>query len=282
MRCFRAALLLLLALAGLAACGDVSRPFQPDEKPLSHPLLRRFDHAGVIVMPLSGAADDVHSLEFGEALAAALRAADVLAHNGAGTRDSPVLSSYLERGAAGDGNLVLWLSNGAGTDIGTYEFRVRPRDLLSNTVGRRTLLNRVAQRIAVELDPERVRIRAAPPVFVARLDGLPPAQGAALERAIAFRLRRAQLEIAERPGADALVVAGGIGFQDRPGKQVAVDVVWRVLSGDGGEIGRVTQRNELPAAMLSDGWGDVADAIAETATEGIVELVVRIRSGAAR
>jgi hypothetical protein len=280
-RCFRAALPSLLALAGLAACGDVHRPFQPDDKPLSHALLRRTDHAGVIVMPLSGAADDVQSLDFGAALAAALRAADVLAHNGAGNRDSPVLSSYLERGAADDGNLVLWLSNGAGTDIGTYEFRVRLRDLLSDTAGRRTLLRNLAQRIAAELDPERARARATPPVFIARMDGLPAAQSAARERAIAFWLQRAQVEIAERPGPDALVVAGGIGFQDRPGRQVTVDVVWRVLAGDGGEIGRVTQRNELPAAMLSDGWGDVAAAIAETATEGIVDLVARARSGAA-
>ena len=170
MRCFRAALPSLLALAGLAACGDVHRPFQPDDKPLSHALLRRTDHAGVIVMPLSGAADDVQSLDFGAALAAALRAADVLAHNGAGNRDSPVLSSYLERGAADDGNLVLWLSNGAGTDIGTYEFRVRLRDLLSDTAGRRTLLRNLAQRIAAELDPERARARATPPVFIARME----------------------------------------------------------------------------------------------------------------
>jgi hypothetical protein len=272
---------LSLALSCLTACGDLPRPFQPDEKPLVNPLLRRADHAGVIVMPLSGVTDDAQSLAFGEALAEALRAIDIMAHNGAGNRDSPVLSSYLERGPGETGTLILWLSNGAGTDIGTLEARVRWRDLVADTPGSRETLRRLADLVAAELDPERARREAAAPVFVARIDGMPAAQAAPLERAIAFWLRRAQLQIADRRDTGALVLAGGIGFRDRPGQQVAIEVVWRLLDGDGAELGRVAQQNELPAAALSDGWGDVAAAIAQGAAEGIVDIVARARARSA-
>ena len=108
----------MLALLAVAGCGNLPRPFQPDDKPLGQSLLGRTDHAGVIVMPLSGIEDDQQARRFAESLADALRAVDVMAHNGAGNRLSPVLSSYLERRSGDDAVLTLWLSNGAGTEIG--------------------------------------------------------------------------------------------------------------------------------------------------------------------
>jgi hypothetical protein len=267
-----------LALLVLAACGNLPRPFQPDDKSLANPLLQRAEHAGVVVMPLSGVDDDAQSQEFAVALAAALRGVDVVAHNGAGNRASPVLSSYLEQAAGGQGTLILWLSNGAGTDIGTYEIPVRSRDLVTDTPARRTAMRVLAERVAAELDPERARQRGMPPVHVQRIGGLPAAQSAALEAAIAFWLRRAQLEIAEGPASGAVVLAGGVVFRDRPDAKVAVEVVWRVLGGDGAELGRLAQQNEVPASVLSQVWGEVATAIAENAAEGIVDLVARTRA----
>lgn len=277
MRCSRRAWVALLACLWLAACGDVPRPFQPDYKPLANPLLQRPERAGVIVMPLSGAADDAQSLDFSDVLSAALRSVDVMAHNGAGNRNSLVLSSYLERGPGDDGVLILWLSNGAGTDIGTYEVRVRPRDLLGDTPARRVAMRGLAERVAAELDPERARLRDAPPLFVQRVEGLPPAQAAPLERALVFWLRRSQMEIADRPTAEFLSLAGGVAFRDRPRNMVALEVVWRLIASDGTEIGRITQQNDVPVALLTDGWADVAASIAEGAMEGIVELVERAR-----
>jgi hypothetical protein len=280
-RCSSAAPFAILALLVLAACGNLPRPFQPDDKSLANPLLQRAEHAGVVVMPLSGVDDDAQSQDFAVALAAALRGVDVVAHNGAGNRTSPVLSSYLEPAAGGQGTLILWLSNGAGTDIGTYEIPVRPRDLLTDTPARRQAMRGLAERVAAELDPDRARQRGMPAVHVQRVGGLPAAQSAALEAAIAFWLRRARLEIAEGPTPGAVVIAGGVVFRDRPEAKVAVDVVWRVLGGDGVELGRLSQQNEVPVAVLSQVWGEVATAIAENATEGIVDLVARARARAA-
>ena len=60
MRCCRVLLAALFALLAAAGCGNLPRPFQPDDKPVAHPLLSRADHAGVIVMPLSGIEAALH------------------------------------------------------------------------------------------------------------------------------------------------------------------------------------------------------------------------------
>ena len=52
------------------------------------------------------------------------------------------------------------------------------------------------------------------------------------------------------------------------------------LGRDGAELGRITQRNDVPAGVLSAGWDEVATAIAESASEGIVDLVGRVRQEA--
>lgn len=277
MRCCRVLLAALFALLAAAGCGNLPRPFQPDDKPVAHPLLSRADHAGVIVMPLSGIEDDQQAGRFAESLAEALRAIDVMAHNGAGNRVSPVLASYLERRSGDDAVLTLFLSNASGTEIGAHEVPFRARDLVADSPGRRAAMRALAERVAAELDPERARMRSMPRVYIRRVGGLPAPQAAPLERALAFWLRRAKLEIAERPGDAAVELAGGIGFRDRPPETVAVEVVWRLLGRDGAELGRITQRNDVPAGLLSAGWDEVATAIAESASEGIVDLVGRVR-----
>jgi len=265
-------MLLGFGLAGLAGCGDLPRPFQPDDKAIENPLLRLAGSAGVVVMPLSGIADDDAATGFAAALAAALRDADIVAHNGAGTRASKVLASYLDRAA---GRLTLWLTEGDGTEIGTFETGLDAAEALRDTPRRKRLLRGLAETVAHGLDPTSARVAPVPPLRLARVEGLPPAQSEALERAMAFWLRRARFEIAEQPGRDQLVLAGTIGFRERPRDLVEVDILWRMLGADGAELGRLQQRNEVPTAALQRGWGEIAGAIAESAAPGIADLASR-------
>jgi hypothetical protein len=271
-RCSRRAALLGLGLAGLAGCGDLPRPFQPDDKATENPLLRLAGSAGVVVMPLSGIDDDDAATGFAAALAAALRDADIVAHNGAGTRASKVLASYLDREA---GRLTLWLTEGDGTEIGTFETGLGAAEALRDTPQRKRLLRDLAETVAQGIDPTGARVAPVPKLRLARVAGLPPGQSEALERAMAFWLRRARFEIAEQPDRDQLVLAGAIGFRERPRDLVEVDVLWRMLGADGAELGRLQQRNEVPTAALQRGWGEIAGAIAESAAPGIVDLASR-------
>ena len=275
-------LLALWAALLLAACGDLPRPFQPDDKSVENPLLVLGDRAGVIVMPLSGVQDEDTSQEFAEALAKALRDADVIAHNGAGNRSSLVLSSFLERKPGAGSVLVMWLSAPDGTDIGTFEANVVERDLAPGAPRRRVVLQRIAETVASQLNPAGGPQAAMPPMAVARIAGLPAAQASELERAMAHALRRARITVVDAPAERSLVLAGSIDFSERPRDQVALEISWKVLGTDGTELGRLRQRNEIPGAALQRGWPEIAGAIAEGAVDGIVELAGRAQQAPRR
>lgn len=281
MPCSRILLALWAALL-LAACGDLPRPFQPDDKSVENPLLVLGDRAGVIVMPLSGVQDEDTSQEFAEALAKALRDADVIAHNGAGNRSSLVLSSFLERKPGAGTVLVMWLSAPDGTDIGTFEANVVERDLAPGAPRRRVVLQRIAETVASQLNPAGGPQAAMPPMAVARIAGLPAAQASELERAMAHALRRARITVVDAPAERSLVLAGSIDFSERPRDQVALEISWKVLGTDGTELGRLRQRNEIPGAALQRGWPEIAGAIAEGAVDGIVELAGRAQQAPRR
>jgi hypothetical protein len=114
-----------------------------------------------------------------------------------------------------------------------------------------------------------------PAMAVARIAGLPAAQASVLERAMAAALKRARMTVADAPGERKVVLAGSVDFSERPRDQVALDIVWKVFGTDGSELGRLRQRNEIPAAALQRGWPEIAGAIADGAVDGIVEIAGR-------
>ena len=279
MRFFERVLALLL-VAALTACGNLPRPFQPDDKSIENPLLVLGDRAGIIVMPIAGVESDDESHGFADALAKALRERDVNAHTGAGNRASPVLSSFLERKPDAGSVLVLWLSEPGKGDTGTFEANVQPQDILRDGPRRKQILGRIAEAVAAHVNPGAIAVPlGTPPVFIARPEGLPEPNGRPLQRALDFALRRAKIEVVEGPGGRALTVTGSIRFQDRPQNMVALDVSWRVVGADGAELGRLQQQNEVPARILERAWAEIANAIAENAADGIIDIVNRAPRG---
>ncbi|MBM3626542.1 MAG: hypothetical protein FJX21_01860 [Alphaproteobacteria bacterium] len=277
----RTILAFLVALL-VSACGDLPRPFQPDDKSVENPLLVLGDRAGIVVMPLAGIEDDDASQEFASALAKALRDADVIAHNGAGSRSSLVLSSFLERKPGAGAVIVLWLSGPDGSDIGTFEANVLERDLAPGAPRRRIVLQRIAETVVAQLNPAGGPAAPMPAMAVARIAGLPAAQASILERAMAGALRRARMTVTDAPGERDVVLAGSVDFAERPRDHVALDILWKVFGTDGKEIGQLRQRNEIPGAALQRGWPEIAGAIADGAVDGIVEIAARAQQQAPR
>lgn len=269
--------LLVAILVGLvAACGNLPRPFQPDDKSVENPLLILGDRAGIIVMPIAGVSSDAESHDFAEALARALRELDVNAHTGAGNRASLVLSSFLETKPESGSVLILWLSEPGKGDTGTYEANVNPREILAESPRRQQILRKIAESVAAQVNPGAVAaVLGAPPVYIAKVDGLAESTSRPLQRALDFALRRANIDITDAPGGRALTVSGRIKFQDRPQNMVALAVDWRVLGADGAELGTLSQQNEIAARVLERAWAEIAGAIAENASEGIIDIVNR-------
>lgn len=269
-------LLALTLLWLLAACGNLPRPFQPEDKSIENPLLVLGDRAGIVVLPIAGVDTDEQSQGFAEALAKALRDVDVNAHTGAGNKASPTLSSFLERKPGAGAVLVLWLSEPGRGDYGNYEANVEERDMFVDGPRRQQVLRRIAEVIAAQVNPGAIAAPlGTPPVFIGQVAGLQGDAGRPLQRALDFALRRGKLDIVEAPGGRAVTVAGKIAFRDKPQDVVALDIEWRVLGPDGAELGQLKQQNDIAARVLQRAWSEIAGAIADSAAEGIIEIVGR-------
>ncbi len=272
------AALALLAPLALGACGNLPRPFQPDDKSVENPLLVMPDRAGVVVAPVAGLPEEAGE-RFAERLAAALRAENVTAHTALGTRESPTLLGYLAPAPGGGTRLVLPILGPDGALLASYETAVDPRIFAPGGAQRPLdqLAGAAAAALAARFQPDAKAQADAPPVFIGAVAGPPAEAGRALERALDYALRRAKVVVAEAPGARTLTVAGRVGFAELPKDMVALDVDWRVLAADGTEVGSLKQQNDVPAAVLARAWAEIASAIAENAAEGIAEIVNRAR-----
>jgi hypothetical protein len=277
-------LALAAALALLAACGNLPRPFQPDDKEIENPLLVMADRAGVVVMRPIGMPEPVDE-EFAEDLAGGLRARDVVAHTSEGNRASPVLNGWLVPGPAGTTRLKLEIVNPDGSTVAGHEVEIDPRDFAPdvNPRRRKVVATTAAASLAAYLQPDAaLALPDAPPVFISRVAGAPGDSGRVLERALDYSLRRAKVTLSETPGGRALTVAGRVGFQDKPRDMVALEVEWQVVGANGAPVGSLKQQNEIPASVLTRAWPEIASAIADNAAEGIAEIVNRSRMPAPR
>ena len=273
----RAAALLVAAALALGACGNLPRPFQPDDKEVENPLLVMADRAGVVVHRPIGVPEPVDE-EFAEELARALRARDVVAHTAEGNSASPTLNAWLAPGPRGATTLRLEIAAPDGSAIGAHAIEIDPRDFAPGVDPRRrrVVAAGAAEALAGYLRQDAGLVPAdAPPVYIERVAGAPGDSGRVLERALDHSLRRARVTLAEGPGGRTLTVAGRIVFEERPKDMVALAVDWQVVGANGAVMGSLRQQNEIPASVLTRAWPEIAGAIAENAAEGIAEIVNR-------
>jgi hypothetical protein len=59
-----------------------------------------------------------------------------------------------------------------------------------------------------------------------------------------------------------------------PGQE-RVEIQWIVRNALGDERGRVVQLNVIPAGTLDHYWGDVAEAVAQEASGGVRDVILR-------
>ena len=274
-RSFFAVLLLL------AACQPLPHPFD-DARALPPPAaLQPPDSVGVRVLPASGA-NSPFGAAMAEALAKALRAADVPASTEAGNRGSFRLeTSADETVAAGRERIALrWTlrdSGGAVRGSGTAAREVASASLPAGG-------DAVAASLAKEAAPEIAKLVAgdAPPpagnvpalVALGGVSGAPGDGGTALARAIGAALGHAGVELgaASAPSRFALTCEVAVAPAE-PGKEL-VTVRW-VLASGGRVLGQVSQQNTVLAGSLDRDWGEIAYAVAGAAAPGIAELVTR-------
>ncbi len=75
----------------------------------------------------------------------------------------------------------------------------------------------------------------------------------------------------------AITVAGTVKLSPAAGSQQTVELAWQVLDAKGKEIGTITQKNQVPAGSLDQGWGSTAQLAAQAAASGIFKLLGNVQ-----
>lgn len=271
--------ILLFVLAGvlLASCGNLPRPFAPDDKKEGNPLLMLADRGGVVVRAVEGLNPDDATVLASKTIEA-LQKQNVPAMTGRGNATSYVLDGVLRPAPDGSASVVFQLVDPRGVIITNY---IAALPAHAGAAG----LTRVAQETATALAehlqpnpatsaPATIALRR---VVIGDVTGAPGGEtgSRALTRALSYALQRVKVPVADKADNDTLAVNGSVKVTPKPGQVRNVAFRWTVLNAEGTEMGKVDMANDVPVEYLDRGWAELANAVAEAAADGIADIVER-------
>ena len=271
--------------AALAACQPMPHPFETEDK-ADNPLLELKEGVGVSVMPVSGL-PPAFGERLSEALAGALRDAEVPAAVQVGNRGSFVVSGHAQVvkdprrptleiawdvASAGNGRvgtiaLRQPLPAGAFDDVGPGPTPGELADLAKRTAAQ------ILPLVRSDMPKEVAIVPAA--IAVGQIDGAPGDGATSLKRALEFVLRQSDVPVASDGRPNALTLVGSIEMGRPNGGRQTVAIRWVLKLPDGREIGDVRQENAVAAGALDRAWGNTALQVAEAAYDGIIALYER-------
>ncbi|SMF46338.1 hypothetical protein SAMN06265365_11547 [Tistlia consotensis] len=278
--------LLLLALAGLAGCGELPRPFKPTGQKEAVDLRAITYDSTVVVLPPDG--DMPADPEpIAEALRDALLAEGLLATTWQESDGGLQLSGHAEvRPIGGSRDLLTasWSIDGPrGRRAHYQQTRALPAGAWQSS--NHQVLAEVATEVAQHLAPQLL----GPAVEEALLPGFPGAHLAVLpvigapgdgDRALASALKvaldRAKLPVVETRGAQDLAIQGSVAVTPASAGKEQISIVWRLEDADGKELGKISQANAIPAGSLNGEWGGIAVLVARGAASGLADLLDRL------
>lgn len=285
----RARSLLLLVL--LVACGPLPRPFQPLDKSRNE-LARLGDGASIYVRPLQ-LDQPGPSTAAAAALTAALQARNLPAstrHAGPQSRVLVGRASIQPTEQDQDELLFYWElreADGARSVIHSQRGLARAGAWQAGEPAVvAELMEAAALAIAARLQPATQQTAAIPGFPGARLVIEPP-RGAPgdgnrrLAQAMAAALTHHNLPLAERPGRADLLLSCLVELGPPRALWQELRVTWALSrAADGTELGRLEQANSVPVSQLTGPWSPLAEAIAQDAAEGLLDLVVQLAATA--
>jgi hypothetical protein len=274
------AALLVVGLLAVAACGDVPRPFEDENKATSpSPLLVPKAEASMVVVPVQGAPPRA-SFQLAELVAERLRALELPASTRAANPQSRILEGEATATPDGDGMATVEIAWRIVEPNGLPRITTRQRERLSAAdwqQGNRAALDRLAANIAARIDRELHGDSVAEAPALARVripvvEGAPGDGNQSLARAMRLLLARQQLTLVPVEEPNAISVLGQVSVVPGPGAD-QVDIQWILRGADGRMLGTVRQSNTVPPGTLSGPWGETAYAAAEGGVEGVMQVL---------
>jgi hypothetical protein len=129
-----------------------------------------------------------------------------------------------------------------------------------------------------------VPVPGADPLIAVHLaTGAPGDGGQALATAMSAALRRAQVSLADFPGAvPNFIVEVKVAVTPPVSGKQKVSIAWTLQRSDGGQVGQVKQENAVTAGSLDKVWGLTAYDAANAAAPGITALIDEAKRAAQR
>lgn len=250
---------LLLSLLALSACGQVPHPFQPRAKT---PPPAQIGPRAALAVNLSSLPASWH-----RPLLNALRQREIAAYDSVSHPSNRYYAVALL-----DGKALRWrVFDPAGRSIANKE-------AATVALGEQKLPPIIARRAAVVLDTLLPGIQRAPmALYIPPVDGAPGDGRISLSNALRERLRRSGYQIARDVGTADYILLGAVRLDPPVDWRQHIALSWALITPDGQEMGRVEQQNSIPAGRLDGPWGAIADAAAEGAASGIIDLLHRLR-----
>ncbi|HEX4192541.1 MAG TPA: hypothetical protein VHY80_05560 [Stellaceae bacterium] len=281
--------LIVVSLLALAACQPLPHPFEDTGPPPNSPLITPPDSAGIVVLPVAGApGTTAHDLA--DAMATALQDNDVPAGTEARNRGSYVLQGKATPKGMPDGKMqvtIVWAMNGPdGKAVGQQEINatMTASAWQDGGAGITNLVDPAAPALAKLIQsniPMPVNAGSDPLIAVHLGKGAPGDGGQALATAMSAALRRAQVSLADFPGAvPNYIVEVTVGVTPPAAGQQKVSIDWTLHNPDGSQIGQVKQENNVEAGSLDKVWGLTAYDAANAAAPGITALIDEAKRGA--
>jgi hypothetical protein len=265
----------LIAVLALCACGNLPRPFQPDDKAEGNRLLMLPDRAGVIVLPVAGLPEPM-AVDLARKLAEALMRENVPATTGEGNRFSYLVEAETMPGEGGVPVAQFELRDPRGALVKTLKIPLDGRVQADGGLDLAAVARTAAVPLAAALQPDAVNPPPARPLLkIGKVSGAPRDGDVALTRALDYALRRTGVKLAAESDKDSLEVRGEVNIVPRGPKLRNVNVTWTVYAPDGSELGQVQQQNDMTSEFLEKAWPEIASAVADGAAEGLADLIER-------
>ncbi len=279
------AVLAVLAVAGLAACGDLPQPFRGNPGGQAGLLAAPPAYRLAIPRPTAALLTNDLADSFASALSTALLANEVPA---SATNPLPLdWQLTVEASIQGDSVVPRYvLTDPDGQRQGSAEGARIPSRAWSQPDAE--LLARVARDAAPRvadlllraeaarkgMDPAALAVQGPPRIYVPMVRGAPGDGNLALTARLRDALTERGMVVQVNAQGARFAVTGQVDVVDQPSTRTQrIEILWTVSRQDGEDLGRVLQLNEVPQGVLQRFWGDVAFAAANEAAGGVRTVV---------
>ncbi len=271
---------LALALTSLTtACGPLPRPFKQPPESSFNPLVREVATSGIWIQTIDGISLPMSKL-LAEAMAEGFENYSIRT-----TTEDRGNSRYRLKGRARINDdpslpyvvLIHWT-------LFDYDDKIIGTETQGVTATRRdwdygspTIIKEVgddgSEIIAAMIDKEEQNLKPVGPrlagLWVNPVTNAPGDGDRSLTRAIKAAIKGAGIAVAGEKRYAEFVLDGRVRVDPPNDNLQRVEIVWAVLTPDGREIGRATQKNLVEAGTFAGPWGEVAEVVADAALEGI-------------